>query len=150
MSFKWLKDNKKLKEGLRPRCQISEEIRPIFSEENVLLPRLTEEGIFVQELSYYRPSFFCVDSRLDTSQSDFSLQPSYSVVLACRDRRQPAAQCPLSSPACHSQCCEAWEVWEPAERKCQLRKHDKSKHRNKNRSVYSLSLSPTYPTRYIL
>ena len=131
VSFKWLKDQKKLREGWRPRCQISAEIVAMFAEENVEVPRLTEEGVFVQELSFYRPGVFCVDGRLDTSQPGSRLQPSYSVVLTCQDRREAStAQCPLSSPDCHSRCCEPWQVWHSEQRRC---KYTKSKHSRRNR-----------------
>ena len=132
MSFKWLKDQKKLREGWRPRCEISGEIVANFDEENVEVPRLTEDGVFVEELSYYRPGVFCVDGRLDTSQAEFSsAQPSHTVVLACRDRREDTGpSCPLSSPACHSQCCQPWQSWHPAHRTC---RYSKSKHSRRNR-----------------
>ena len=130
MSFKWLKDEKKLRAGWRPRCEVTQEIVPLFTEDNAG-PRLTEEGVFVQELSFYRPGLFCVDGRLDldTSQAQASLQPSSSLVVACQDRREARAHCPLSSPDCHSRCCEAWQVWDSQQRRC---KYSKSKHRGRN------------------
>ena len=140
MSFKWLKDQKKLREGWRPRCEISAEIEARFDEENVEVPRLTEQGVFVQERSYYRPGVFCVDGRLDTldtvgvdtsqSENSLHLQPSYIVVLTCQDRREATSHCPLSSPDCHSRCCEPWEVWHSQQRRC---KYNKSKHARRTR-----------------
>ena len=103
----------------------------MFAEENVEEARLTEEGVFVQEQSFYRPGVFCVDGRLDTSQPDTRLQPSYSVVLACQDRRETRTpHCPLSSPDCHSRCCEPWQVWHSEQRRC---KYSKSKQARRNR-----------------
>ena len=138
VSFKWLKDQKKLREGWRPRCEASEEIIPRFTSD---LAWLTDEGVFVQqlgelgelgELGYHRPGLFCVDGRLDDSaEAGQGLQPSFAVVLACRDSRENTGgrQCPLSL-SCHSRCCQPWQVWHSALRTC---KYSKSKHSRRNR-----------------
>ena len=129
VSFKWLKDEKKLREGWRPRCEASQEILPSFTSGQA---QLTEEGVFVQQLSFLRPGHFCVDGRLDdTSQAEPGLQPSYTVVVACQDRLETTGPpCPLSSPACHSRCCQPWQVWHPALTTC---RYSKSKHSRRNR-----------------
>ena len=124
VSFKWLKDHKMLREGSRPRCQITEEIVPDFTEEYVdvsLLPQLTHEGVFVHEQSYYRPSVYCVDGRLDSGAPGH--QPSYISLLTCEARAEDRRSC--EEPPCHSSCCQPWQAWSQQSRLCV---YTKSKH----------------------
>ena len=60
VSFKWLKDQRMLKEGVRlsKKCKINQEIVPDFYENGVDvggLPYLSHDGVFVHEMRYYRP-----------------------------------------------------------------------------------------------
>ena len=63
VSFKWLKDQRMLKEGVRlsDKCKINREIVPGFNEIGVDvggLPYLSHDGVFVHEMRYYRPGQF--------------------------------------------------------------------------------------------
>ena len=62
MSFKWLKDQKMLREGARPRCEAHSDIVPDFYEVAGArlggytrdLPYFSHDGVFVHEMKYYR------------------------------------------------------------------------------------------------
>jgi hypothetical protein len=67
VSFKWLKDQKMLKEGSTPRCVKPVEIYLDFldalaSEEYE--PHFSEDGVFVHELKYYRHGAYCVEKKV--------------------------------------------------------------------------------------
>ena len=62
VSFKWLKDQKMLREGARPRCEAHADIVPDFYEVAGArlggytrdLPFFSHDGVFVHEMKYYR------------------------------------------------------------------------------------------------
>ena len=62
VSFKWLKDQKMLREGVRPRCEAQTDIVPDFYEAGARrglgytrdLPFFSHDGVFVHEMKYYR------------------------------------------------------------------------------------------------
>ena len=62
VSFKWLKDQKMLREGARPRCEAHSDIVPDFYEVAGArlggytrdLPYFSHDGVFVHEMKYYR------------------------------------------------------------------------------------------------
>ena len=61
VSFKWLKDQKMLREGARPRCETHSDIVPDFYEAGARLggftrdlPHFSHDGVFVHEMKYYR------------------------------------------------------------------------------------------------
>ena len=123
VSFKWLKDQKLLREGSRPRCQITDEIVPNFREENVdvsLLAQFSEEGVFTHEQSYYRPSVYCVDGRLDKEEERLrGRQPSYITLLTCQERAEDRMSCQgAEASSCPVRCCQPWQAWLPQSGHC--------------------------------
>ena len=68
VSFKELKDKKKLREGARPRCRNQEQkILNFKSATHTMEDQqyFSSDGIFVDGLDFYRPGFYCVDGEDD-------------------------------------------------------------------------------------
>ena len=129
VSFKWLKDQKMLREGSRPRCRVTEEIVPDFLEENVevsLLSQFTHEGVFLHEQSYYRPSLYCVDGRKEEEGERPGLQPSYISLVTCEERGEERRSCEEAESVCPTRCCQPWQAWLGQSSLCV---YSKSKHR---------------------
>ena len=110
VSFKWLKGQKMLKEGLTPSCVKLGEVFPDFTETATLeenVPHFTEDGVFIHELRYYRPGDYCVDGELDTEQYDEEKevvgggQPSYIKVMTCEEKGKSMGGCKVDDPNCH-------------------------------------------------
>ena len=103
VSFKWLKDQKMLKEGATPRCVQPGEVLPDFmetatSEENI--SRFSQDGVFIHELRYYRSAAYCVDGELDTEEygeeeeeEGGGEQPSYIKVMLCEEKGESMGGC---------------------------------------------------------
>ena len=52
-----------------PSCTESGEVFPDFRETATLeanQPYFTQDGVFIHELLYYRPEYYCVDGELDS------------------------------------------------------------------------------------
>ena len=97
VSFKWLKDQRMLREDKRPQCEATEvellnvdiddrytldrcqncglctkDLVPDFAEPDVdtaSLPSFSHDGVFVHEQLFYRPGTYCVDGVEDTTHS---------------------------------------------------------------------------------
>ena len=82
VSFKWLKDQKMLREGVRPRCEAQEDIVPDFYEAGARrglgytrdLPFFSHDGVFVHEMKYYRAA----SEHHSSSSSSVNTQPHNS------------------------------------------------------------------------
>jgi hypothetical protein len=119
VSFKWLKDQKMLKEGSTPRCVKPAEIYPDFldtvaSEENE--PHFSEDGVFVHELKYYRHGAYCVDGELDSvgdkqeareEGDDGEQNLSYIKVMLCEEKGRSMGGCKDRDQTCHHR--YAWD-----------------------------------------
>ena len=109
VSFKWLKDQKMLKEGVTPRCVKPGEVFPDFtetatSEENV--PHFSQDGVFIHELRYYRPSAYCVDGELDTEEYQYEEEEggeelSYMKVMLCEEKGKSMGGCKDKDQNCY-------------------------------------------------
>ena len=136
VSFKWLKDERMLREGSRPKCKVTKEIVPNFMEENV--DHITHEAVFLQEQSYYRPSVYCVDGRRYEEEERAGLQPSYIILLTCQDRAEERRWCGEGERECPRRCCQPWQSWIAQSRQCV---YTKSKHSNRYRQVTRMMIT---------
>ena len=116
VSFKWLKDQKMLKEGVTPRCVQPGEVFPDFtetatSEENV--PHFSQDGVFIHELRYYRPAAYCVDGELDTEEYQYEEEEeeeegeelSYLKVMLCEEKGESMGGCKGNEDqSCYHRC----------------------------------------------
>jgi hypothetical protein len=103
-SFKWLKDQKMLKQGATPRCVQPAGFFPDFtetatSEEN--MPHFSEDGVFIHELRFYRPGVYCVDGELDMEQEEGGEQPSYVKVMVCEEKGESMGGCKEEDQNCY-------------------------------------------------
>ena len=58
-----------LKEDARPRCDITQEIIPDFSQSVDIVPYFSYDGVFVEEMKFHRPGTYCVDGVEDIAAS---------------------------------------------------------------------------------
>ena len=117
VSFKWLKDQKMLKEGSTPRCVKPAEIYPYFletaaSEANIA--HFSDDGVFVHELKYYRHGAYCVDGELDSDgdekelgeeeareEGDGEHNISYIKVMLCEEKGKSMGECKDEEQNCY-------------------------------------------------
>ena len=85
VSFKELKDKKKLREGARPRCRNQEQkiLNPKSSAHAIKEQQyFSSDGIFVDGLDFYRPGFYCIDGEDD-----------HIKMLMCKGRKERRGEC---------------------------------------------------------
>jgi hypothetical protein len=101
-SFKWLKDQKMLKEGSTPRCVKQGEVFPDFTETAAVeksVPHFSEDGVFIHELRYYRPGGYCVDGEVDIEGG--GEQSSYIKVMVCEEKGESMGGCKDEDQNCY-------------------------------------------------
>ena len=62
------------------------------------MPHFSQDGVFIHELRYYRPSAYCVDGELDTEEYDYEEeeggeQLSYMKVMLCEEKGESMGGC---------------------------------------------------------
>ena len=85
VSFKWLKDQKMLRQGSTPRCVKQDEVFPDFTETTTLgesMQYFSTDGVFISGSLFFRPGAYCVDGELDT-EGGGEEQPSHVRVIVC-------------------------------------------------------------------
>lgn len=156
VSFKWLKDQKMLREGARPRCEAHADIVPDFYEVAGArlggytrdLPYFSHDGVFVHEMKYYRPSAYCVDGVEDREAMDSrgGGQASYIMLLTCEEGGHDMRACsdlgPAKAASCHTRCCQPWQIYHHHSGSCV---YTKSKYLER----YSRSHSPAQPEVFL-
>ena len=115
VSFKGMKEQGMLNEGLALSCTDSGEVFPDFTETATLeanVPHFSQDGVFIHELMYYRPEDYCVDGELDTYQyqeeeegmenEEDGEQLSYIKVMLCEERAASMGGCEDKTKSCYS------------------------------------------------
>ena len=106
VTFKWLKDQNRLKTGSEPSCVKLGEVFPDFTETATLkenMPHFSEDGAFIHELQYYLPGAYCVDGEVETElyeqyeeeeeEQNIGDQSSYIKVILCEEKGESMGGC---------------------------------------------------------
>ena len=89
ISFKWLKDQKMLRQGSTPRCVKQDGVFPEFEQTATLeesMQYFSTDGVFISGSTFFRPGTYCVDGELDTEEEGGEQQPSHVKVIVCGER----------------------------------------------------------------
>ena len=93
LSFKELKDKKRLREAAKPKCRHQEQKILNFTTTSHLVGEqqyFSSDSIFVDELDFYRPGFYCVDGEED-----------HIKVILCKGRGESMGECLQEEEKCY-------------------------------------------------
>ena len=96
VSFKWLKDQKMLRQGSTPRCVKQAGVFPEFRETAAFgesMQYFSTDGVFISGSTFFRPGAYCVDGELDTEEEGVEHQPSHVKVIVCGERGESMGKC---------------------------------------------------------
>jgi hypothetical protein len=104
LSFKWLKDQKMLRQGSTTRCVKQDAVFPEFREtaaSGESMQHFSEDGVFISGSVFFRPGAYCVDGELDTEREEVEQQPSHVKVIVCGERAESMGRCGEDVPNCY-------------------------------------------------
>ena len=108
VSFKWLKDQKMLRQGSTPRCVRQDQVFPLFRESSgAAVEYFSKDAVFVAESFFFRPGAYCVDGEVEevvSREGGGGEQPSHIKVVVCGERGESRGGCKDGTHSCYPRC----------------------------------------------